>query len=91
MIRSGSEEFAFHGVEMRLSGVRFHNALEAPGNVWTMHIPFSDEDYLVLAREFGVPGPIVPLAEIISQTMTPKLPALGFQAGGKTMAATAGQ
>jgi UDP-GlcNAc:undecaprenyl-phosphate GlcNAc-1-phosphate transferase len=84
LVRNAAQEMGFTRVSMRLSGKTYDDALpgQAKGG-WTLDIPLSPDDCIVIGREFNTPlEPMVvaPLADLLRRTLAPKLPAFCAQA-----------
>jgi UDP-GlcNAc:undecaprenyl-phosphate GlcNAc-1-phosphate transferase len=78
IIAEACKSAGFHQVEMRLAGRRFEwQDGVSPMNTWDVTIPISDSDYVRITRSFGggtQPNMIAPLADLLRQTLVPKLP-----------------
>jgi UDP-GlcNAc:undecaprenyl-phosphate GlcNAc-1-phosphate transferase len=75
-VRTGCGEFGFSHVALRLAGRSFHEQLDnTSGPHCTLHIPFSQLDYIQLKRRFDVstaPATITPWVDLLYRALSAK-------------------
>jgi hypothetical protein len=83
VIQGAGQTFGFPQMQMLLAGRKYEspNGLAA-SRLWTIRIPISDWDYLELKRAFDNPvqtAAVAPFADILRNTLEPKLTALAWR------------
>lgn len=78
IIEESAKEFGFHTIDMCYAGhIYEHRNGGVPARSWSVRIPISDEDFVVLTREFEArahySSVVVPFADTLRKTLEPKL------------------
>lgn len=80
VIEKAAREFGFRSGHMLVAGRSFHFGDEpAPGTAWQIVVPLEDFGSLEFTRTLGdtwPSGAVAPFVEMISRTLSPRLPAL---------------
>jgi UDP-GlcNAc:undecaprenyl-phosphate/decaprenyl-phosphate GlcNAc-1-phosphate transferase len=85
-IRDVGRKFGFQQVRLSLAGEvleYFFDETEAPG--WTMRVPLSNGDYVILSRAFAsdvLPMMVAPFVDVLRATLTGKFPEPAGEAAG---------
>lgn len=85
IIRDACGKFGFQQARLSLGGQIFEdspNEMDSPG--WTMRVPLTNLDYVVLSRPFTsavLPMAVAPFVDLLRQTLVEKFPEIAPQEG----------